>query len=128
MFFSERGEEIPFTIQNIAERDEYGRELVRWNRTFYFHNKKRYFNAVMQLDENENEIVDYFGEPHLLVSTLHFHIDELGAMHISSKKQWFYMFGRKCRYQNFCMVRQKLLKVMMKHYNVFEFMYKYETR
>ena len=34
MFFSERGEEIPFTIQNIAERDEYGRELVRWNRTF----------------------------------------------------------------------------------------------
>ncbi|WP_336967906.1 DUF4166 domain-containing protein, partial [Bacillus cereus] len=37
MFFSERGEEIPFTIQNIAERDEYGRELVRWNRTFYFH-------------------------------------------------------------------------------------------
>ena len=78
MFFSERGEEIPFTIQNIAERDEYGRELVRWNRTFYFHNKKRYFNAVMQLDENENEIVDYFGEPHLLVSTLHFHIDELG--------------------------------------------------
>lgn len=82
----------------------------------------------MQFDENENEIVDYFGEPHLLVSTLHFHIDELGAMHISSKKQWFYMFGRKCCYQNFCMVRQKLLKVMMKHYNVFEFMYKYETR
>ena len=95
MFFSERGEEIPFTIQNIAERDEYGQELVRWNRTFYFHNKKRYFNAVMQLDENENEIVDYFGEPHLLVSTLNFYIDELGAMHISPKKQWLYMFGRK---------------------------------
>ena len=38
--------EIPFTIQNIAERDEYGQELVRWNRTFYFHNKK---NILMQL-------------------------------------------------------------------------------
>ncbi|PEI83176.1 DUF4166 domain-containing protein [Bacillus toyonensis] len=95
MFFSERGEEIPFTIQNIAERDEYGQELVRWNRTFYFHNKKRYFNAVMQLDEEKHEIVDYFGEPHILVSTLNFHIDEAGGMHISSKKQWFYMVGRK---------------------------------
>lgn len=93
MFFSERGKEVPFTIHNTAERDEHGNELVRWNRTFYFHNKKRYFNAVMQLDENE--IVDYFGEPHILVSTLNFHIDEMGAMHISSKKQWFYMFGRK---------------------------------
>ena len=95
MFFSERGEEVPFIIHNTAERDECGKEFVKWDRTFYFHNKKRYFNAVMQLDENENEIVDYFGEPHLLVSTLNFHIDELGAMHISSKKQWFYMFGRK---------------------------------
>ena len=44
---------------------------------------------------DENKIVDYFGEPHILVSTLNFHIDEMGAMHISSKKQWFYMFRRK---------------------------------
>ena len=27
---------------------------------------------------DENEIVDYFGEPHILVSTLNFHIDEMG--------------------------------------------------
>lgn len=80
----------------------------------------------MKLDENE--IVDYFGEPHLLVSTLHFHIDELGAMHISSKKQWFYMFGRKMPLPKFLYGEAKLLKVMMKHFSVFEFMYKYETR
>ncbi|KOS28477.1 hypothetical protein ADK17_10430 [Bacillus anthracis] len=93
MFFPERGKKVPFTIHNTAERDEHGNEFVRWNRTFYFRNKKRYFNAVMKFDENE--IVDYFGEPHILVSTLNFHIDEMGAMHISSKKQWFYMFRRK---------------------------------
>ncbi|MGG5736199.1 MULTISPECIES: DUF4166 domain-containing protein [Bacillus cereus group] len=95
MFFSERGKEVPFTIHNTVERDEHGKEFVRWNRTFYFHNKKRYFNAVMQLDEENNEILDYFGKPHMLVSTLNFYIDEVGAIHISSKKQWFYMFGRK---------------------------------
>ncbi|WP_038813000.1 DUF4166 domain-containing protein [Bacillus anthracis] len=93
MFFPERGKKVPFTIHNTAERDEHGNEFVRWNRTFYFRNKKRYFNAVMKFDEYE--IVDYYGEPHILVSTLNFHIDEMGAMHISSKKQWFYMFRRK---------------------------------
>lgn len=115
-------------IHNTAERDEHGNEFVRWNRTFYFHNKKRYFNAVMQLDEENNEIVDYFGEPHLLVSTLNFYIDEKGGMHISSKKQWFLCLEEKSRYQNFYMERQKLLKVMMMHCNVFEFMYKYGIR
>jgi len=95
MFFSERGKEVPCTIHNTGERDGNGNEFVRWNRTFYFRNKKRYFNAVMQLDEEKHEIVDYFGEPHILVSTLNFYIDEMGAMHISSKKQWFYMFRRK---------------------------------
>ncbi|MDA1632380.1 MULTISPECIES: DUF4166 domain-containing protein [Bacillus cereus group] len=95
MFFSERGKKVPFVIHNTAGRDKDGIEIIRWNRTFYFHDKERYFNAVMQLDEENNEIVDYFGEPHILVSTLNFHIDELGAMHIASKKQWFYMFGRK---------------------------------
>lgn len=44
--FLERGEEIPFTIQNIAERDEYGQELVRWNRTFIFIIRK---DILMQL-------------------------------------------------------------------------------
>ncbi len=43
MFFSERGKGVPFTIHNTAERDEHGHELVRWNRTFYFHNKKKVF-------------------------------------------------------------------------------------
>ncbi len=64
----------------------------------------------MQLDGNENEIVDYFGEPHLLVSTMHFHIDELGAMHISSKKQWFYMFGRKMLLPKFLYGEAKIVE------------------
>ncbi|EOP09092.1 MULTISPECIES: DUF4166 domain-containing protein [Bacillus] len=110
MFFSERGKEVPFTIHNTAERDEHGHELVRWNRTFYFHNKKRYFNAVMQLDEENNEIVDCFGEPHILVSTLNFHIDEVGAMHISSKKQWFFMFGRKIPLPRFLYGEAKIVE------------------
>lgn len=95
MFFSERGEEVPFTIHNTAEKDYKGEVFVRWNRMFLFGTKKRYFNAIMYLNNEQDEIVDYFGEPHLLVSTLAFHVDEKGAIHIASKKQWFYLFGMK---------------------------------
>lgn len=95
MFFSERGKEVPFTIHNTAEKDAKGTTFVRWNRMFLFGNKKRYFNAVMYLDTKQNEIIDYFGEPHLLVSTLTFYVDKEGALHISSKKQWLYILGKK---------------------------------
>lgn len=128
MFFSERGKKVPFTIHNTAERDEQGKEFVRWNRTFYFQNKKRYFNAVMQLDEGNNEIVDYFGEPHMLVSTLNFYIDEKAGCIFLQRNNGFLCVEEKYRYQNFYTERQKLLKVMMMHGNVFEFMYKYEIR
>jgi hypothetical protein len=49
----------------------------------------------MYWDEEQKEIVDYFGQPSLLVSTLSFRVDEKGRMNISSKKQWLYMFGKK---------------------------------
>ena len=81
----------------------------------------------MQLDENENEIVDYFGEPHLLVSTLHFHIDELGQCIFLQRNNGFICLEENA-VTKFLYGEAKLLKVMMKHYNVFEFMYKYETR
>ena len=48
----------------------------------------------MQFDENENEIVDYFGEPHLLVSTLHFHIDELGQCIFLQKTMVLYVWKK----------------------------------
>ena len=119
---------MPFVIHNTAGRDKDGKEIVKWNRTFYFHDKERYFNAVMQLDENENEIVDYFGEPHLLVSTLNFHIDGLGQCIFLQRNNGFICLEEKSLYRNFYTERQKLLKVMMTNYNVFEFMFKYEIR
>lgn len=93
MFFSERGHDIPFKIHNTyLRRNEIG--YVQWNRCFKFGNMKRYFNATMCLDEQSNEIVDYFGEPPLLVSTLSFHTTDNHIV-IQSKKQWVLLFGKK---------------------------------
>ncbi|CAM4316243.1 hypothetical protein BAMA_15055 [Bacillus manliponensis] len=101
MFFSERGETVPFTIHNTVEKNEKGEAFVRWNRMFLFGDKKRYFHAVMYLDEKNGEIIDYFGEPHLLISTLKFSVDNEGAMHISSNKQWLHVFGMKVKLPTF---------------------------
>lgn len=95
LFFSERGSDVPFTIYNNAYENEAGEKLVKWNREFSFKGKKRYFDAVMQLNEKQDEIIDYFGIPHLLVSTLNFQVGNKGSMIITSKKQWLYAFGRK---------------------------------
>ena len=81
----------------------------------------------MQFDENKNEIVDYFGEPHLLVSTLHFHIDELGQCIFLQRNNGFICLEENA-VTKILYGEAKLLKVMMQHYSVFEFMYKYETR
>jgi hypothetical protein len=95
LFFPERGRNIPFTIYNEAAVNEEGKAVVTWNRTFSFDGTRRFFDAVMYLDEERHEIVDYFGKPPLLISTLSFYADEKGRMHIASKKQWLYLFGKR---------------------------------
>ncbi|GAB6992203.1 DUF4166 domain-containing protein [Paenibacillus pini] len=93
IFFSERGRDIPFTIRNRVTLDRTGREVVHWDRTFHFGVKQRFFDAIMMLDDHEQEIIDLFGRPSLLGSTLSFHVDDEGAMHIASKKQWLPLMG-----------------------------------
>ena len=94
LFFPERGKGIPFTIYNEASTNEEGKTIVKCNRTFAFGQKRRFFDAVMCLNEEQNEIIDYFGQPPLLVSTLSFHVDDQGGMNISSEKQWLHLFGK----------------------------------
>ncbi|MDQ0246843.1 hypothetical protein J2S09_004447 [Bacillus fengqiuensis] len=94
LFFPERGKDIPFTIYNGVSINEEGKTLVKWNRAFTFGRKRRFFDAVMYLNEEQDEIIDYFGQPPLLVSTLSFYVDDQGSMNISSKKQWLHLFGK----------------------------------
>ncbi|MCO4850670.1 DUF4166 domain-containing protein [Bacillus vallismortis] len=94
-FFSERGKDIPFTIQNKASllyRDTIG---IEWNRTFFFKGKKRFFDAIMVYDEKDNRILDFFGSPHLLLSILAFEASLDGSLTITSGKQWLLLCGKR---------------------------------
>ncbi|RIW38418.1 DUF4166 domain-containing protein [Bacillus salacetis] len=85
LFFPERGRNVPFTIENQVRIKE-GTDIVEWNRSFFIKKKLRKFNAFMFLEDGE--VIDYFGEPALLVSSLDFKAAQNGDLLISSKRQW----------------------------------------
>src|SRR5205085_2943942 len=60
IMFPERGTQVPFTIENYAYRDSYGRETVTWVRTFKVKRERR-FDATMIYSEQRGKIVDYLG-------------------------------------------------------------------
>ncbi len=93
LLFPEHGKSIPFTIKNTAFTSKTGESQVHWERIFHFQNKRRYFNALMSLDEKRLVIKDYLGEPPLFYSDLAFTVTDQGALKINSLNQRL-VFGK----------------------------------
>lgn len=87
--FPEYGKKIPFTIENYAYRDSFGRETVSWIRTFDSR-KRRRFDAYMIYSESRGCVVDYLGSHQHLAVDLALSVDERGGMCIRSGEQRFY--------------------------------------
>ncbi|QSF98967.1 DUF4166 domain-containing protein [Bacillus paralicheniformis] len=94
-FFPERGRNIPFTIENHIRLTKNDTPAAVWNRTFFFRDKQRYFDAVMIYDESRGEIIDYFGHPPILISSLRFKAEADGSLSITSVRQWLPLFSKK---------------------------------
>ncbi len=89
IMFPEYGQNIPFTIENFAYRDGFGRETVTWVRTFEGR-KRRRFDAYMIYSEKRGCIVDYLGSHQHLAVDLELSADERGGLRIRSGAQRFY--------------------------------------
>ena len=89
IMFPEYGQNIPFTIENYAYRDGFGRETVTWVRTFEGR-KRRRFDAYMIYSEKRGCIVDYLGSHQHLAVDLELSADERGGLRIRSGAQRFY--------------------------------------
>ena len=89
IMFPEQGRNVPFTIENYAYRDRYGRETVTWIRTFATRRRRR-FDAYMIYAESRARIVDYLGTHQHLAVDLELSVDERGGMRIRSGEQRFY--------------------------------------
>lgn len=89
IMFPETGRNIPFTIENYAYIDDFGRETVSWIRTFESRRTRR-FDAYMIYSEARGRIVDYLGSHQHLAVDIDLSVDEEGGLRLRSGSQRFY--------------------------------------
>jgi uncharacterized protein DUF4166 len=89
IMFPETGREIPFTVENYAFVDQFGRETVSWIRTFASRRTRR-FDAYMVYSDVRQRIVDYLGTHEHLAVDMDLSIDETGGLRLRSGAQRFY--------------------------------------
>ncbi len=89
IMFPERGKNVPFTIENYAFIDDFGRETVSWIRTFKTSQTRR-FDAYMIYSQERKRIVDYLGTHEHLAVDIDLSVDERGGLSLVSGSQRFY--------------------------------------
>jgi len=89
IMFPETGRNIPFTIENYAFVDRFGRETVSWIRTFESRRQRR-FDAYMVYSDARARIVDYLGSHEHLAVDIDLWVDDAGGLRLRSGAQRFY--------------------------------------
>jgi hypothetical protein len=89
IMFPETGRNIPFTIENYAFVDRFGRETVTWLRTFQSSRTRR-FDAYMIFSAARGRIIDYLGTHEHLAVDIDLSVDEQGGLRLRSGAQRFY--------------------------------------
>jgi len=90
IMFPQKGNNIPFTIENYSYKDSYGRETITWIRKYQFPNKTRRFDATMIYSNQRKRIVDYLGTHQHLAVDIEMSVSENGGIQLKSGEQRFY--------------------------------------
>jgi hypothetical protein len=90
IMFPQSGRHIPFTVENYAYRDRFGRETVTWLRKFNFSHRTRRFDATMIYSQQRRRIIDYLGTHQHLAVDIDLAVAENGGLHLRSGEQRFY--------------------------------------
>jgi hypothetical protein len=88
IMFPETGRSVPFTIENYAYVDGFGRETVTWVRTFETRRVRR-FDAYMIRSAASGRIVDYLGTHQHLAVDIEMSVDDEGGLRLRSGAQRF---------------------------------------
>lgn len=90
IMFPQSGHNVPFTIENYAYQDQFGRETVTWIRKYQFPNMTRRFDATMIYSQQRGRIVDYLGTHQHLAVDIDLSVDPKGGLRLRSGEQRFY--------------------------------------
>jgi len=90
ILFPETGHDIPFTIENYAYVDGYGRETVTFVRTFEVAgHRRRRFDATMVYSGRSGTVIDFLGTHQHLAVELALGVDDRGGLRIRSRAPRF---------------------------------------
>jgi hypothetical protein len=89
IMFPEQGHNVPFTMENWAYLDSFGRETFTWLRIFELGRGRR-FDAYMVHDTRRNLLVEYLGTHQHLAVDIHLSVTDEGGLRIVSGEQRFY--------------------------------------
>ncbi len=89
IMFPETGRDVPFTLENYAFVDRFGRETVSWIRTFASRRTRR-FDAYMVYSEALGRVVDYLGSHEHLAVDIDLSVDDEGGLRLRSGAQRLY--------------------------------------
>ncbi len=88
ILFPEQGTGIPFTIENYAYRDGYGRETMTFVRTFEVRPyRRRRFDATMVYSPQRHTIIDFLGTHQHFAVALTPNADSQGGLWIRTGQQ-----------------------------------------
>jgi hypothetical protein len=88
ILFPEQGVNIPFTIENYAYCDGYGRETVTFIRTFEVRpHRRRRFDATMVFSSQRATIIDFLGTHQHFGVALTLSVDRRGGLWIRTGEQ-----------------------------------------
>lgn len=87
---AEQGEDVPFSIENYAYLDRFGREAVAWIRSFHFTERISRFDATMIYSKSRQIVVDYLGTHQHLAVDIELLVTEQGGLRLVSQGQRFY--------------------------------------
>ncbi|MBW8888475.1 MAG: DUF4166 domain-containing protein [Fibrobacteres bacterium] len=90
IMFPQQGRNVPFTIENYAYTDGFGRETVTWVRKYEFPGKRRRFDATMIYSPARARIVDYLGTHQHLAVDIGLSVAPNGGLRLVSGEQRFY--------------------------------------
>lgn len=91
ILFPDKGNNVPFTIENYPYIDGFGRPTVTFVRTLKLPGRKpRRFDATMVYSSKRGAIVDYLGTHQHLATDLKLRVRSDGSLHLQTTGQRFY--------------------------------------
>jgi hypothetical protein len=117
VMFCETGHDVPFTVENYAYLDGFGRETLTWTRTFLFDTPRRFDETVIYSERRDRPVV-YAGTHQHLAVDLELSVDSAGAFCLRTGAQRLYEWpigirfpmlfsGRAAVRESFCDERQR---------------------